>query len=348
MLSAITGVSDAANILLQMTRKQEALFGGYYSGICTLSDSSFNLKKCIGPASSLSALSGISDLSGNCGLAHTRTKSGGSHRRAQPFVDFWNQLAGMGTGTHGIFSDSKKEERQLLADELIERGIKFSSTEQGIGGSACLPDGSTIHNTELVVQSVGHFKSLGKGHVDAIREVFTRVPGEGAYVFIFEDRPHEIYVANYNLRLLALTLGDRAVVVSSLFGLAAAERIHAREVPANSISVVKAETMKSEQISIDLEELLERDLPEGKALEEAFLQYVRDNPNQSWPNIVEFALLPLFPNNRVNLLMPAAFQLVERLVLSDKILMSIRTVEGISSDTNTVEAVFSEPNNRAL
>ena len=343
MLSAVAGRrsngrDDAAAHLATLTKAQEAIFGGYYTGICTLSESGFHLTKDVGPLSNLSAQSEIAAMPGAAGIAHSRTKAGGSACRAQPFLGHRGLVAGMGTGIHGIFGTTHKEARQALAAELVRVGTLFPSAESGIGGSAELPDGRTVHNTDLVVQAVERQTFSGDSPEDAIRTVVRRVPTEGAYVFLFRDLPDALFVANFNQRLVVLTQPSSTSLLSSVLALDRLERSQAAEVPMNSLSVCRAGEFRTEVLDSERDPLLQRRIP--SSLDESFLEYVRAHPSSTWSTIIEHALVPLFPTGEATLLTPLGFYVMERLVMDGRIYMQDQIVEGVTPGSTTVQAVF--------
>ncbi len=338
MLSAVTGFSNASAKLTELTKAQEAFFGGYYTGICTLNGSEFHLRKEVGALATLAEVSDLASLGGRAGIAHSRTKSGGSACRAQPFLGCRGGLVGMGTGVHGMFGVEYKDARQSLATELAESGVLFPSAELGIGGSAELADGSTVHNTDLIVQAVEQQVLRGIPPKNAIQTIFMQVPAEGAYVFLFRDFPDELYIANYNLRIVAVPMQQSSIVVSSILALNLEERRQAVEVPMNSVSLCTAGKFETDTLDSSRESLLSRVVPAD--LEDAFLGFVRSNPDKTWPTIVEKALLPLFPKGPANLLMPLAFRTAEDLLAAGRVTMHEQSTEGVVLGSKVVENVF--------
>jgi hypothetical protein len=244
----------------------------------------------------------------------------------------------MGTGIHGVFGAKKKEARQSIANELLLCGATFSSAESGIGGSAELPDGSTVHNTDLVVQAVEHQVQLGLSPQEAIRKVLVQVPSEGAYVFLFRDFPEQLYLANYNQRLIAVPLPLSSIVVSSTLALDSSELSRAVEVPTNSLSICKAGGFETDTLDPELDCNLSRLIPDN--LEEIFITYVRSNPGKTWSTIIEKALLPLFPSTQANLLVPVGFRIAEKLAIEGDVVMRKHSRKGVTPDSSAVEAGF--------
>ncbi len=345
MLTAVSGITDTTLPLLERITAQEALFGGYYSGVCTLSNGAFSLKKEVGPISALkfSALKSGLDLTtdhATTGLAHSRTNGGGSSKRAQPFVDSNFLVAGIGTGVHGIFGKEYQNARQLLANELFSSGVTFSSAEHGVSGSAELPDGSTVHNTELFIQAVGYLVKLGEKPTEAIRKAFKRMPAEGAYILIFSNNPNELLIANYNMRLLTVAHEKGAIIATSILGLTDTERRTAKEVPMNSLTIYSKHNTDCSVLDDTLWTYLDKYTLSDENIENAFLSYLAKNPNTTWSTIVEHAVMPLFPNKKANLLVPLALQAIERLIFSHRVSMSKISVEGAVPGTHAVQAVF--------
>jgi len=339
MLSAVIGHPKAAEKLRDMTEAQEAFFGGYYTGICTLHQSAFSLKKEVGSLSNLEKQSSLTQMTGSAGIAHSRTKSGGGAERAQPFIDSSKILAGMGTGIHGIFGSEKQQARQDLANLLVKAGVVFTSSQQGLGGSARLSDGSTIHNTELVVQAVAWHVNQGKSPQQAISEVVTQIPAEGAYIFLFRDLPEELFIANFNMRLLVAPCDTHLVVASSTLGLSPEEKPFAQEAPMNALLTCRADTIQEAIVDKSNAHRLSHELPSN--LDELFLDYVKANPGQPWSSIIEHAFCPVFPKDKATLLLPLGFQVAERLLISGRVTKRQILVEGgTTPETKVKQDIF--------
>lgn len=340
MLAAVINHQNAASKLYEMLSKQEAFFGGYYSGIGVLNEKSFHLHKEVGPVEVLGDLSSIAGFAGNAGLAHSRTKSGGGAGRAQPFIDHTKTVLGMGTGVKGIFSDVE-DARQSYASELEEDGVIFSSAEKVLAGSATLKDGSTVHNTELVTQAVGHLVNQGTTPEDAVRKVTTEIPAEGAYIFLFRDWPESLFISNYNMRFLAVRMKESVVVASSHLGLNDEEQAAAVEIVPNSITICESSGLTSSPLSEELESYLDRTVPDG--IERAFLDCVRDNPGKTWGFIVEKGVLPLFSTSKATLVVEESFRVAEHLLSSGRLRVEKKLVAGSTSKYQTPESVFHLP-----
>ncbi|MBX7145579.1 MAG: hypothetical protein K1X79_14100 [Oligoflexia bacterium] len=337
MLSAIANATQASQRLAQMLETQEAFFGGFYSGICTLFDGHFQQQKVVGPHSELVRSNALAKLPGNSGLAHSRTNGGGDSCRAQPYIDHFGAVTGMGTGTHGVFSGPQyAAARQSLVDELCAAGVEFNSQAFGISGSAVLKSGASVHNTEIVVQAVAYYLKTGMPPLSAIRTVIERVPAEGAYVFLFRNEPTQLYVANYCMRLLWGLSGKAVQVASSPLALAGCTDI--QEVHPNCLMQIDSSAAVSEELDTVNASKLETNVPAG--MEEAFLRFVRENPSQPWATIVEKAIVPLFASGRATLLIPYSFRVAEHL-LDRGLLRLVRTyVPGKSAEEKVPQFVF--------
>lgn len=337
MLAAVTNTPNASRRLSDMLLQQEAFFGAFYSGICTVSDDSFHLKKCVGCHSDLINQASPLNLPGLSGIAHSRTKGGGGSRRAQPFVDHSGMLVGMGTGTHGIFCLPEHAlARQRLVDEMFDAGVQFNSTESSLSGSAKLPDGSSVHNSEMVVQAVAHYIRGGLAPFIAIKQVFERVPAEGAYVFLLRDQPENLYIANFNMRLVYAASPSAMQLASSPWALKACGQIS--EVPPNRLLCLNGTHVQSEELLDSSSLALSTDVPDS--IETAFFDYVRAHPGNTWAVIVEKAIVPLFPSKTASLLVPASFHAAERLVDSGALSLAVTKVPGAEDETTVPQLVF--------
>jgi hypothetical protein len=327
MLSAVVGVDQAALKLSRMTVQQEGLFGGYYTGICGLGSHGFVLHKCVGPHQALTQQGQISEMTGSSGLAHSRTNGGGGTGRAQPFIDHSGSVAGIGTGTHGVFTGpSYERSRQNFVDELVSSGVRFSSCDPALKGSAVLQDGSSVHNTEIATQGVAFYLQKGETPAQAIRHMVSRMPAEGAYVFLLRSQPERIYVANYNMRIVFCRQEQSVYLATSVLALPSVSAL--LEVPPNQLLELGA--TETEYGVLDTDNAFRLDCSVPPEIDETFLSYVKQHPGCSWADVVERGLMPLFSKSSATLLLPESFRVVERLCAAGLIRMIPRVIPGVA------------------
>ena len=92
MIAGYIGHRPAGPILLDMLRRQEAINGGFYTGIGTCDGEAFHVRKVVGSAAALEESTNLESLRGTIGIGHSRTDEGGGLPRAQPYLDCTNEL----------------------------------------------------------------------------------------------------------------------------------------------------------------------------------------------------------------------------------------------------------------
>lgn len=104
VLAAYLGDKPAAPVLLEMLARMEGLGGGYYTGVATVSEGRIHFEKVVGDVAALRATTGVEDLPGVLGIAHSRTPSGGDVEWAHPFLGDEAELAYVANGHLGHFA----------------------------------------------------------------------------------------------------------------------------------------------------------------------------------------------------------------------------------------------------
>ena len=330
------GREKAAPILLEMARRQEGLWSGYYSGLVTVDAGALHWRKVVGSMAKLERETHAAELPGTFGLVHSRTNSGGDVEWAHPFVDDRDAVAGVGQGSNGLFAD--QSERIRLGDALLAEGRSFRSATPGkVGSYPVLSDGSAIHVSELVTVAAASEHEKCRDPLEAVRRAVRRAPAEAVWAFVFADHPDAIVVANVNQRVVIGRDDAGTYLASSAIAFPPGVRWRC-ETPANTVALISRGASCFDMLAPAEELPVDETLPAG--LEQAALEYIRANPGTSLPKTASHALKPLFPTGKIGRRAFACYRALERLLASGAIRSEITHVPGTNGEGAAALTVF--------
>ena len=330
------GQERAAAVLLQMAKRQEGLWSGYYSGLVTVDRGRLHWEKVVGDFAKLVAETNAAELPGTLGLVHSRTNSGGDVEWGQPFVDAECTVAGMGQGSGGVFADDSR--RVALGNALLAQGRTFrSATAHKVGGYPIIADGSAIHTSELLTVAAAAEYETCRDPGDAARRAVRQAPSEAVWAFVFADQPDTIVVTNVNQRVVVGRDDSGTYIASSALAIPAGVRWRC-EMPGNTLAVISREEARFELLAPAEELPVDETLPVG--LENAALDYVRSNPGASLPQIAGSALNPLLPKDGLTRRGFAAYRTIERLLQSGMVRAETKHVPGANREGTAPLTVF--------
>lgn len=185
---AYTGFREARPILMEGLKRME--YRGYDSAGIAILNGTLKVSKAAGRISVLEAQINQSDLSGTCGMAHTRWATHGAPTQvnAHPHVDASGRIAMV---HNGII-----ENYQSLRTYLKDKGVEFESET----------------DSEVLVQLIAHFYD---GDLEvAVRTALRDVRGTYGIAVICVDEPGKIVAARKGSPLI-LGVGDDEYVVAS-------------------------------------------------------------------------------------------------------------------------------------
>ncbi|OGV53617.1 MAG: hypothetical protein A2017_02855 [Lentisphaerae bacterium GWF2_44_16] len=328
------GEKDACRTLVEMGKKVEGIWSGFYSGIVTLDDKGFHYDKVIGNINCLEEKGIISGFTGNIGLFHSRTNSGGGSEWAQPFVIPEKTLAVVGQGSRGFFSDEPIIES---GNRMLDLGRYFTSSAKPCGRYPLLNDGKEAHVTEIITQAIAvEYETCGN-HTDAICRILAKLPLESVFIFIFKDDPRSIYLGNINQRIV---IGkDASGTYLGTSSLAFPESTNwLTEIPGNTVAKVSMDGIELKTLSWEKKLQPEEQFPYG--IEQAFFEYVAENPGCFLAEIVDNALKPLFNGKKLQRRAVAGYQTMERLLKAEKIYLKTLEIPGVNESAPAVRTCF--------
>ena len=190
------GKAQAVPVLLEGLGKLE--YRGYDSaGVAVRNENgNFKVVKAKGKLTNLKEkIQNIADVSGLCGLGHTRWATHGepSEVNAHPHCsdDFFV------VGVHNGIIENFRE----LKDKLLNKGYKFYSDT----------------DTEVLIKLVDYYyKKYQVGPIDALAKTMVRVRGSYALAVMFKNFPDEIYVARKDSPMVIGTTKDSTYLASDV------------------------------------------------------------------------------------------------------------------------------------
>ena len=166
------GPRDATPIILNGLRRLE--YRGYDSaGMAVLENSHIEVRRDAGKLERLASLVQENPLHGNIGIGHTRWATHGepTARNAHPHLG--------GTGEVVLVHNGIVENFLELREELSAEGVDFNSDT----------------DTEVIVQLVDRYMSLGLGLVEAARRALQHIKGAHGIVVLSSQEPDKIVAA---------------------------------------------------------------------------------------------------------------------------------------------------------
>ena len=300
--SAYSGKREAAPLLWESLNRIEGIWGGFYTGIVTSTGSQLNWRKCAGHTGIWESKFSLAELSGTCGLIHSRTASGGDDRRAHPFVGSKGEVALISQGSYGRFS---REPFIACGNRLLANGLKFRSAAMDDSRCPVLDDGMKVCMSDVVVNAVESEYMRHHDPLAAMLSVCSELAEESATIFLFREHPELIGFVNANQHLVCDFEEDEVFLSVSRIGLPG----RGFEIPGNSAGYVTASGQLHRQNLGKLYSPIDSTIPKGAL--DAFKNYLIQNPGVYLATICDKALAPLFPHRHLEYRAATAYNLLE-------------------------------------
>ena len=200
-MAAYAGNRPAAPILFRMIQQQEALGGGHYTGIATVSDGVIHLRKVIGPASELlRRYPDVLSLPGTVGIAHSRTPGFDSDAWAQPFLSHDEQVIYCANGIHGIFqsNDYKSAYLKDKADGIVYR----TAVRQESSSYPVMDDGFCVHSSEVMANLIRRLYLSDAPFRQTLADAIAVLPSEVAALALSVREPACVTAIRVNQPLM--------------------------------------------------------------------------------------------------------------------------------------------------
>jgi len=333
VISAFIGDTEAAPCLVEMTKAQEIVFGGFYTGIATASDGKLYRRRAVGSFTTFASENNISEILGHIGISHSRTNDGGGIEWAQPRFDESESIATVGVGIGGVLSSYEKT--LALAESLNRQGAIFRTRVTGEKKNGLvLSDNSTIHGGEAWLLAIGRLYNKGKSILESTRKVNLR--SESVSLFLTAKEPDRVFVANHNSRLIALKSVTGMKLVSSSIGLKE-KPIWKMEIPPNTFATVTKDKVILEVLWKDEEKF---DFHEPHDFTSVVYDYIIRNSGVSWAEAVQGVSYASFPENTANLGFSMFHRSIQQLLSEELIKYKINEVTGVDGQCGIPQMIL--------
>ncbi len=312
---AYTGKCESAPILWECAKRIEGLWSGYYTGIVTNDGKKLQLAKVAGHSRFWEEKYSLKEMRGTTGLWHSRTNSGGEHRKAPPFLGNNGKLALISQGSAGIFADRGPIHNQLMNRHLRE-GMAFASASEPLGNIACtLENGKQVHCSDFVTQLIEKEFLRTGDHIGALRYALTEYQEEASSIVTFLDQPGRLYFVTTNQRIVAAQYADGiALSITALSFGKNPPKI--TELPVNSVGYIDANTLHVEKLS-PLYDDINKTMPDGCL--NAMREYLRQNGPSLLGHICDRAIKPLHAGQGMQCRAISAYRALETLYFNGEI-----------------------------
>lgn len=242
-MAGYIGKKNAAEVLIDMMRREEGLAGGYFTGIATLDGGRIASAKLIGDTERLLRLTDAASLRGNVGLMHSRSKGYGDGEWAHPFLgvrDGNTEMAYIANGGMGFFAP-RADERTAIADGLLRDGYELRSRkDEKKNVHIKLSDGAAVHVSDVMCQLIYRNIRSGLEPRAAMEKAYTDMPGEIAGLLLAPSVPDGIVWSRISMPIFVAFASHGAYIATSslAFPEDAGEPIL---LPANSSGVIYAD-----------------------------------------------------------------------------------------------------------
>lgn len=294
MCACINRNKEAAPDLLEMGKRIEGLWSGYYTGIgCLGEDQEIRSFKTNGWSKYWEQQFSLKDVPGKMGFFHSRTGSGGDQRRAHPFISNDGSCLLISQGCIGIFSDQQSNVLDI-ANMLFGKGVRFSSAnyEPQVKRYLHLKDGGQVHISDVVCEYAADIHRNGCAPLETVRRTGTEILEESISMFIFKDHPGHIYISNMNQRMF-IVFDDKGARLATCALAMGDKQLSGIELPCNTVADVTVDGIRIEKMSDKLHPYL----PIPANLEKAFLDWVKANPKTLLAHTMDNALKTLYPES---------------------------------------------------
>lgn len=203
-IAGYIGKKPAAPVLAEMMKKQEGFWGGYYTGITTHDGQNLHTAKVIGDMENLLSETDCLSFPGNMGFLHSRSNGGGDKEWGHPFTNREGSVSYIANGSMGSFATEELNARRAqVAAELSEKGYLFrSKVGKLMEGYPSLPDGSTIHCSDLQCQHIASLIDSGLSPAEAMSQSNSELPSEIVGLVITKNHPDRIFVSRISCPMM--------------------------------------------------------------------------------------------------------------------------------------------------
>lgn len=216
-IAGYSGIRQAAPILLEMLRRQEAFDGSACTGITTLHEGRLYTRKVVGNIDTLINTTDALYLPGTVGIAHTRPGGGAQqYCFVHPFVSEGGRIAGLTNGTTRF--PGYTEVVQRATDYLEKQGYTFGGgVYQEKSSFPRLKNGNYISCVEARVNLVEAYVNDGMEIPAAMTKVASECYTDSVLGILSLDTPDRFYINRTSRPAYALKEDHGTLVASCKF-----------------------------------------------------------------------------------------------------------------------------------
>lgn len=312
-----TGSGKASEITLDMIRRIEWLWSGYYTGLAVIGENGLHYGKVVGDSNVWMNQYSPELFPGACAFFHSRTNSGGGREAAHPYVSPDGRIIIVSQGSPGFFAKESTAAVIAAGNRLLDAGYQFrSATDQYTRKRIVLQDRTEVCFSEIVVCAVHEYYQHCGNPLEAVRRIAVEIPEEAVSGFIFADYPGHLYFSNTSQSLVAGRGPDGIYCATSSLAFPAEVR-EITQMPFNSVTEMTSQGWRNEELTSRYDIMGE--MPSGA--EQAFIDWIICHPDSFLPNAVDYALRPLCPEDDGKIYPCAAYayRILEKLVAAGRL-----------------------------
>lgn len=240
-IAGYIGERRAAPILVEMIRREQGLYGGYYTGIATWHEGKIYSAKVVGSVDRLLAKTDALDLPGTCGIIHSRTPGGGDREWSHPFLSNDGAIACVLNGSNGAYFPYQKREETVA--RLLAEGVKFASATENFGKRPIqIDEKRCAHTSEVLTHLTRSYMKSDALPLDAaMARAFGDLPLAAVMLGLCVDAPQTISYTRMNAPMLVARQGREVYLATCAFAFPEGVDENVTLLPAASYGTVTQE-----------------------------------------------------------------------------------------------------------
>ena len=255
-IAGYSGEKQAAPILLEMLRRQEAFDSGMSTGIATIHEGKLYYRKVIGNVDTLLRETDALSLPGTIGIAHSRPFGRQGTVPMHPNVNPDETMALITNGTTPVCRYCDQWDR--TADLLEKEGYAFVQRTPGLNESPKLSScGDNISPAEMRVLLIDLYLKQGMTITAAMAKACADMYSDNASVMINGKYPDSIFVLRTTRPVSAILENGEVYIATTHFGFPEGLKSQAMMLPLFHTCVVQKDGIRISADKMDMEPVSE-------------------------------------------------------------------------------------------
>ena len=216
-IAGYSGAKQAAPILLEMLRRQEAFDSEMSTGIATIHEGKLHYRKVIGNVDTLIRETDVLQLPGTVGIAHSRPFGKKGTVPMHPNLNPDESMALITNGTTPVCKYCGQWDK--AADLLEASGYSFIQRTPGLNESPKLSScGDNISPAEMRVLLIDLYMKQGMSITEAMAKACADMYSDNASIMINQNYPDSIFVLRTTRPVSAILENGEAYIATTEFG----------------------------------------------------------------------------------------------------------------------------------